>query len=176
MTLRRALGLLTYNFKILRHNHHDSHFIFPSLRLLPSLDSHWHMSSSPLPQWHSPTKWFHSRISRRRNGFIYSFNSIPGIGTFIGTFLLVGLIFYMTFLSPRGLLLLSTSKWSIPTNHTSWPSSPSASDVLSLQQIRDIVAPTRGFFSRDYSLYLGWNNVSICGNLSVIRAELMIPK
>ena len=35
------------------------------------------------------------------------------------------------------------------------------SDVLSPEQIRDIVAPTRGFFSRDYSLGLGWNNVSV---------------
>jgi hypothetical protein len=43
------------------------------------------------------------------------------------------------------------------------PSSPE-SDVLSPEQIRDIVAPTRGFFSRDYSLGLGWNNVSVyCG-------------
>ena len=42
------------------------------------------------------------------------------------------------------------------------PPSPSSqvSDTLSLEQIRDIVAPTRGFFSRDYSLGLGWNNVS----------------
>jgi hypothetical protein len=40
------------------------------------------------------------------------------------------------------------------------PSSSPVSDVLTLEQIRDIVAPTRGIFSRDYSLYLGWNNVS----------------
>jgi hypothetical protein len=31
---------------------------------------------------------------------------------------------------------------------------------LTLEQIRDYVAPTRGFFTRDYSLGLGWNNVS----------------
>jgi hypothetical protein len=137
------------------------------------------MSSSPLPQWRSPTKLFQGRISFRRNGFIHSFNNIPGIGIIIGSFLLLGLILYMTFLSPHGLLLLSSSKWSIPTNHASSsptsdeaPSSPS--DVLSLEQIRDIVAPTRGFFSRDYSLSLGWNNVSLRGNL--IRVELMITK
>lgn len=40
------------------------------------------------------------------------------------------------------------------------PPSP-VSDVLALDQIRDIVASTRGFFSRDYSLSLGWNNVSV---------------
>ena len=42
-------------------------------------------------------------------------------------------------------------------------SSPSPSpvfDVLTLEQIRDVVDSTRGFFSRDYSLGLGWNNVS----------------
>ena len=91
----------------------------------------------------------------------------------------IGLIFYMTFLSPHGPLLLSSSKWSLPTSHASSsptsdeaPSSPS--DVLSLEQIRDSVAPTGGFFGRDYSLYLGWNNVSIRGNL--IRPELIIPR
>ena len=141
-----------------------------SLHLLPSLDSH--MSSSLLPQWHSPTKFFYGRISCRRNGLICSFYGIPGIGIFIGSFLLVGLISYMTFLSPHGrLLVLSSSKWFIPTNHASSsptpdeaPSPLSDADALSLEQIRDIVAPTRGLFARDYSLYLGWNNVSICGN------------
>ena len=128
-----------------------------------------YMSAFPLPQWHSPTQPFHGRISRRRNGFSHFFNSIPGIGISLGSFILVDLIFCMTFLSRHGPSLLSSSKWTIPTNHD--PSS--LSDDLSLEQIRDIVAPTRGFFSRDYSLYLGWNNVSICGNL--IRAELMFP-
>ena len=127
------------------------------------------MSSSPLPHWHSPTKLFHSRISRRRDGFMHSFYNIPRIGIFIGSLLLLGLILYMTFLTPYGLLLLRSSKWTTPTNHASSPTSDespsSLSDVLSLKQIRDIVAPTRGFFSRDYSLYLGWNNVSIRGNV-----------
>jgi len=120
------------------------------------------MSSSPLPQWLLPTKSSHGRISFRPNGFrvFRSFNNIPGIGISIASFLLVGLILYMTFLSPHGPLLLSSSKWSTPTNHVSSPS-----DGLSLEQIKGIVAPTRGFFSRDYSLYLGWNNVSMRGNL-----------
>jgi hypothetical protein len=143
------------------------------LCLPPSPTSY--MSSCPLPQWHSPTQQFHGR----RNGFSHSFNSIPGIGISLGSLLLVGLILYMTLLSPHGPLLLSSSEWSIPTNHalsspTSDEAPSSLSDVLSLEQIRDIIAPTRGFFSRDYSLYLGWNNVSIRGNQ--IRAELMIPK
>jgi hypothetical protein len=125
------------------------------------------MSSCPLPQWHSPTQQFHGRISCRRNGFSHSFNSIPGIGISLGSFLLVGLILYMTFLSPDGPFI---SEWSIPANHSlSSPTSDEAPsslpDVLSVEQTRDIVAPTRGFFSRDYSLYLGWNNVSIRGNL-----------
>ncbi len=47
----------------------------------------------------------------------------------------------------------SNSASSPPPSHTPVP------DVLTLEQIRDIVASTRGFFSRDYSLGLGWNNV-----------------
>jgi hypothetical protein len=71
----------------------------------------------------------------------------------------------MTFFSPHDLLLLSSLDWyrlgtnsaehvgsnkslSTPISHTATsdeaPSSPS--DVLTLEQIRDIVAPTRGFF------------------------------
>jgi len=49
----------------------------------------------------------------------------------------------------------SNSASSPPSSRTPVP------DVLTLEQIRDIVASTRGFFSRDYSLGLGWNNVSI---------------
>ena len=144
-----------------------------------------HMSSSSLPHWHSLPKPSHDRISCHRNGFFRSFISISGIGVFSGAFLLVCLILYMTFFSPHGSLLFNSLDWhvldanstehvgfnksvSTSTNYNSSspaseaPSSPS--DVLSLEQIRDIVAPTRGFFSRDYSLNLGWNNVSIRGN------------
>jgi hypothetical protein len=164
MTLRTSETIVLISFSL-------------SLCLLPSLNSH--MSSSPLPQWHSPTKLFQGRIFCRRNGFIHFFNNIPGIGIFIGSFPFLGLVLYMAFLSPHGPVSLSSSKWSIPMDHASSsptsdeaPSSPS--DVLSLEQIRDIVATTRGFFSRDYSLSLGWNNVSIRDAL--IRVELMIPK
>ena len=115
------------------------------------------MSPTLLPQWHSFAT--HGRISRRHNGFFHSFNNIPGLGIFFCSFFLLGLIFYMAYLSPHGSLLLS------PSTHTTHLSSSPLSDVLSLEQIREIVATTRGFFTRDYSLNLGWNNVSIRGNL-----------
>jgi hypothetical protein len=167
-----------------------SHFIFPFF-LSPSLDSM--TRSSSLPQWHSFTKSSPTRgcISCRQNGFFHSFNSIPGMGILFGSSFLVGFVFYMAFLSPHGPLLLRSSESyrivqlesnkSTPTNHTPsshashWHEAPSLlSDVLSLEQVRDIVATTRGFLSRDYSLNLGWNNVSIRCNL--VQAELMIPK
>jgi len=50
----------------------------------------------------------------------------------------------------------STSAFEAP----SLPSQTLLPGVLTLEEIRDIVAPTRGFFSRDFSLGLGWNNVS----------------
>ena len=148
------------------------------------------MSSSLLPQWKSFTKSSHDRKSRHHHGFFHSFNSIPGMGIFFGFFFMVGLIFCMTLFSSHGPLLPDSSEsyelfqldisstqhpstnMSTPTNHTS--SESSLSDVLSLEQIRDVVATTRGFFSRDYSLNLGWNNVSIRDDR--IQAELMIPK
>ena len=156
------------------------------------------MSSSPLPQWHSSTKSSHGRTSCRHGCFFLTFNNISRMGIAFSS-VLVGLIFYMAVLSPHGPLLLSSpesyglfkldansiqqsSNQSTPTNHASSsstsneaPSSPlNMDDDLSLEQIRDIVAPTRGFFARDYGLHLGWNNVSTHGN--PIRAELMISK
>ena len=134
------------------------------------------MSSRPLPQWHTPTQPPHGRIFCRRDCFSQYINSIPGGVISLCAFLLVGLIFYMTFLSPHGPLFLSSSEWSIPPIHAfSSPTAPYLpSDALSLEQIREIVAHTRGFLSRDYSLYLGWNNVSTRGN--PIRAKLDNPK
>lgn len=32
---------------------------------------------------------------------------------------------------------------------------------LSIEQLREIVAPTKGFWARDWSLNLGWNNVRV---------------
>jgi hypothetical protein len=139
-----------------------------SLCLQPSPTPY--MSSCHLPQWHQPTQPIHGRISCRRSEFSHFFKSIPGIGISLGSSLLVGLVLYMTILSPHEHLWLSSSKWSISAKHAS--SSPTSDEVpsplpevLSLEQIRDVVATTRGFFSRDYSLYLGWNNVSIRGNI-----------
>lgn len=146
--------------------------------------------SSPLPQWHSFTKSSHGYISRRHNGFFHSFNSIPGM-VFFGLFFLIGLILCTAFLSHHSPLLIGSSESyglfqlgsnnSTPTNyasssHASDEAPPSLSDTLSLEQVRAIVATTRGFFARDYSLNLGWNNVGIRGNLSVIQAELMVSK
>jgi hypothetical protein len=166
-------SLITWRFSEANH----SRLFFPpaSVRHLKPTS---YMSSSPLPQWHTSTQSLQGRIPCRRNCFSNLFNSIPGIGISLGSFFLFGLIFYTTFLSQHSPSLLSSLKWSLTANHAvpsptsdEALSSPSDSDVLSLEQIRDIVVPTRGFFSRDYSLYLGWNNVSIRDN--PIRVELI---
>jgi hypothetical protein len=67
---------------------------------------------------------------------------------------------------PSPTLSPSTPPAAVATPSSPPPSSPlraPESDVLTLEQIRDIVTPTRGFFTRDYSLGLGWNNVSLRG-------------
>jgi hypothetical protein len=105
----------------------------------------------------SPSKSRAARNLCRWRSFLRS-NGALRIG-FFTPFLLTGLLVYLTFFSPL---------WRLPNWHLSShlypdplsPSSSPVSDVLTLEQIRDIVAPTRGLFSRDYSLYLGWNNVS----------------
>jgi hypothetical protein len=52
-----------------------------------------------------------------------------------------------------------------PSQHTPQPlqsaeGSLLASDDLGLEALRSIVAGTRGYYARDYSMHLGWNNVS----------------
>jgi hypothetical protein len=42
-------------------------------------------------------------------------------------------------------------------------------DHLGLEELRDLVAQTKGYFVRDYSLGLGWNNVRIARTQGVIR-------
>ncbi|KAH9980621.1 hypothetical protein BJV74DRAFT_887716 [Russula compacta] len=104
----------------------------------------------------------------------------------VGASILACLIFYITILSPHNPLLLTPSDWHGPPqlhlNSTikhadevppSSPSPPPVSDVLTLEQIRDIVAPTRGFFSRDFSLHLGWNNMRYIIDAALLQAELL---
>ncbi len=110
----------------------------------------------------------HAALKFRRLSFLRSKDAVKI--AFFSSLLLTGLVVYVTFFSPH------TASWRFPDWHfpsrfdpdsvPDDPSSPSqasspVSDVLTLEQIRDIVAPTRGFFSRDYSLNLGWNNVSV---------------
>jgi hypothetical protein len=128
----------------------------------------------------------YDRTFRRWRAFLRS-NPLRS-GAFFGALIFTSLVVYTTFLSPHGPLpvwhrppdwhgfsqnetsvldLEHASPSSSPTTTTETPHpSPSPSpisDVLTVEQIRDIVAPTRGFFARDYSLGLGWNNVSLCG-------------
>ena len=123
----------------------------------------------------------HGRTFRHWRVFLRS-NPLRS-GTFFGALIFTSLVVYTTLLSPHGPLPVwhRLPDWRHetpvtdlehafpsfePTTTTETPPSPSPiPDVLTVEQIRDIVAPTRGFFTRDYSLGLGWNNVSVCGVL-----------
>ena len=107
-------------------------------------------------------------------------------GICFGAVIFSSLIFYTTFVLLQGSLWNRPQDWhglsqdeplvqdlensppstTLPTPNAVEipPPSPSpspTSDVLTVEQIRDLAAPTRGFFARDYSLGLGWNNVSV---------------
>ncbi|KAH9032232.1 hypothetical protein EDB85DRAFT_1890725 [Lactarius pseudohatsudake] len=104
--------------------------------------------------------------------FLHS-NGALKTGFFSTGFILTGLIAYRAFFFPHAPSRFGPD--SVPDD----PSSPSQSspifDVLTLEQIRDIVAPTRGFFPRDYSLNLGWNNVNMryIIEAALLQAELL---
>lgn len=142
------------------------------------------MTSDLLPA--PPSQLSHGRIYRRCRALLRSSPIRSGI--FFGAIVFSTLIFYTAFLSPRGFLLRRPQGWrlsqhkplnpdlehpfpsillSTPTTPAEMslpspppPPPPPISNVLTVEQIRDIVASTRGFFARDYSLGLGWNNVS----------------
>ena len=104
-------------------------------------------------------------------------------GIFFGAVIFLSLIFYTTFVIPQDFLWTRPQDWhgfsqdeslvldlensppstTVPEISPPSPSPSPISDVLTVEQIRDVVAPTRGFFVRDYSLNLGWNNVSMRG-------------
>jgi hypothetical protein len=147
------------------------------------------MASELLPRWQSASpairgyEFLRCGAFFRRNGVLKT--------VVISAFILIGQICYMTSTPHRSLWIRPSDWYSLsqarpnhpqrvhtdpsvfpPATHaypspTSTdmphepPSPPPASAELTLEQIRDIVATSRGFFSRDYSLHLGWNNVSI---------------
>jgi hypothetical protein len=146
------------------------------------------MVSELLPLWHSPSSpSLHGRPFRQCGAFFCFRNGVLGTAIF-SAISLVGLVCYVTLLTPRGHLLFRPPEWNGPSQHpnsvyTSTSLSPSASpsptpsaatpsfrppsliaDELTLKQIRDIVTLTRGFYSRDYSVHLGWNNVGVRGS------------
>ena len=152
------------------------------------------MASELLPLRQSASPPIRGHAFRRCGVFLRTRNGVLKTVIF-NAFILTGLICYMT-LTPHGPRLITPSDWyglsrarpnysqrvhpsathAYPS-HTSTDIPPGphshtlASAELTLEQIRGIVAPTRGFFSRDYSLHLGWNNVSITGIRSAERTE-----
>ncbi|KAI9439096.1 hypothetical protein H4582DRAFT_2142398 [Lactarius indigo] len=150
------------------------------------------MALSLLPISHPES---HAASKPRRWRSVLRSNGALKIGFFSTGFFITGLVVYATFFSTY-----APSSWHLPALNISLhldsdplvppdpdepllvdptiaPSSPSPpsppSDVLSLEQIRDIVAPTRGFFARDYSLGLGWNNVRYIYEAALLQAELL---
>ncbi|KAH9058101.1 hypothetical protein EDB87DRAFT_1627498 [Lactarius vividus] len=132
----------------------------------------------------------HAACQPRRWRLVLRSNGALKIGFFSTGFFLTGLVYVALFSA------YAPSSWQLPSlnppSHfdpdplelaepllvdpkfaSSPPSPPFLPDVLTLEQIRDIVAPTRGFFSRDYSLGLGWNNVRYIYEAALLQAELL---
>ena len=141
------------------------------------------MVSELLPLSHSPSSPSHrDHPFRLCRAFLCFRNGVLGTAIF-SALILVGLICNVTLLTPHVHFLSRPPAQNSPSQHpnpvytsTSLSSSASPSptpslatpsfrppsltaDQLNLEQIRDIVTPTRGFYSRDYSVHLGWNNV-----------------
>ncbi|KAH9952603.1 hypothetical protein BC827DRAFT_1274389 [Russula dissimulans] len=144
----------------------------------------------------------YGRSFRRWRPFLRSYGSLR-TGLFFGVIALSSLVIYATFLSPHDSLWRRPTDWyglpqreslasnpkyhhspspsptlphtpdpPVPTETTSsW--TPWSSDALTLEQLRDVVAPTRGFFTRDYSLGLGWNNMRYILDAALIQSQVL---
>jgi len=81
------------------------------------------------------------------------------LGVLVGTLIGAGIAAF--FLRPEYGLLLVPATWKNNVSFTSGPTTIlDASEDPSLETLRDMVARTKGYWARDYSLHLGWNNVS----------------
>jgi hypothetical protein len=102
----------------------------------------------------------HGRVFRRRCNLLLFPKGVLGICIFFSAFILFGLVSYVTFLSPHSRLLLGPwGQYGPRLNKSLFTPSPTYG-ALTLEELRDIVAHTRGFYSRDFDLNLGWNTVS----------------
>ncbi|TFY57376.1 hypothetical protein EVG20_g8576 [Dentipellis fragilis] len=64
-----------------------------------------------------------------------------------------------------------------PSDHSHLPSPSTVPDArpdeLTVEELRDLVAGTSGYFVRDFSLGLGWNNVRYIIEAALIQAKLL---
>ena len=120
------------------------------------------VSSSPEPRLPYRSQWTMSRFTR--NG--------PASFAFLAIALLTGLFGGYLLASPPHNAELCTFPFDTPNNPV-YPETFSSqntahvvegsllvSDDLDLEVLRSIVAGSRGYYARDYSMGLGWNNVS----------------
>ena len=61
----------------------------------------------------------------------------------------------------------------IPDDGSATPSPPLESE-LELQNIQVMVARTNGFYARDYSLWLGWNNVCVTKYTNLLHFTMFL--
>jgi hypothetical protein len=98
----------------------------------------------------------YGRVRKRQQ--IHIFSSVL-LGVLVGT--LTGVSIAVFFLRPEYAQLLVPSFWKNNAPFmTKLTVMPDASEDLGLETLRDMVARTKGYWARDYSLQLGWNNVS----------------
>ncbi|KAI0052882.1 hypothetical protein FA95DRAFT_1174199 [Auriscalpium vulgare] len=69
--------------------------------------------------------------------------------------------------------LPSASATPEPAPSSTPPPAPLNSEELSLEELRELVSHTKGFFSREYSLGLGWNNMRYIIEAALLQSQLL---
>lgn len=96
----------------------------------------------------------------------------------------IGVLIVFSVLASLARKMLSTTSHPLPFVHTTLNDSQSLSNVTSeqggslevdpeLDALRHIVSQTKGFYARDYSLWLGWNNMRYIIEAAVLHGRIL---
>jgi len=129
-----------------------------------------------LPTTAYPTNGYppSSPRTKRHHGWIFA--SPPCVVLCLISLVLIGLLSYQAFAGQWGLTTLS---WGVPSpildgiDEDLAPPPMKVVEPWTLDRLEGLVNQTRGYFARDYSLWLGWNNMRYIIEASVLQASLL---
>ncbi|KZO94281.1 hypothetical protein CALVIDRAFT_484730 [Calocera viscosa TUFC12733] len=121
-----------------------------------------------------PTTTYLPRIPRSKRRQFRLTPSGRKILLYLTGLILLGLLLQQSFVREWKSTTLSWSVLSSSTAEECQPvTSPQDSDQWTLERLQQMINGTRGYYTRDYSLWLGWNNMRYIIEAGVLQAALL---